>query len=292
MRLKPYSYIEISVETRSPESFQLRSVLCDMLEASGISSSALAFFEFRDSLRIAAYTRSFGILKKVESAMKRLRPKGFRLKSKVLAREDWLEKWQLEYHIMPLGRRFTLVPLWQKEKFRKGKEPIYLDPKGAFGSGTHPTTQLMIKLMEPLEGRFSSFLDLGTGTGILSVAARKLGAETIYAVDKDPGSVRAARFNLKTNRVKVDYLKTGDIMTMKCSRKFETVGVNVISAVLINAKKKILRWVGKSGYLIVSGIHLQNLGEVRRELAHPDFRCLKVIKKKGWAGILYKRKGK
>ncbi len=289
-RLKPHSYIEISLEKRGRFDVTSRAAISDCLYSSGVLPGTLVFFESRGSSRIAAYVRSFRLLQKIRKNTESL-PKGFRLKWKILEREDWLDKWQLEYQIMPLGKRFTLVPLWQKEKFNKlGRTPIFLDPKGAFGSGTHATTRLMINLMEKIPGAFESFLDAGTGTGILSVAARKLGAETLYAFDKDPASVRAAKFNFRANGIKAAYVETADLMRLSFKNKFRIVAANMISAVLIEGRKVLWGYVRPGGYLVISGIHLQNLPEVKKSFKQADFRCLILLKRRGWAGLLYQRK--
>lgn len=288
-RLKPYSYIELSIETRRADGAEAKPFLCDRLAACGIGPETLAFFESRSCFRIAVYLRSFRLLERIRAGLRGKLPRGFRLKWKVLEREDWYDKWQMEYQIMPLGKRFTLVPLWQKEKYRGGRSPIYLDPKGAFGSGTHPTTQIMIALMERLEGRFDSFLDAGTGTGILCVAAKRLGAETVFAFDLDPGSVRAAKFNLRANGLAADYLRIADLFHPEFRRRFALVGANMISTVLISGRPVLQRQVRPGGYLAVSGIHLQNLAEVRKAFEGKNFRCLKILRKRGWAGLLYKK---
>ncbi len=325
MKLKPYSYLEVTLEAADRDS-ALRARLADYFSGFGIKLSSLVYFEpDNGGQKVAAYLRSADIFPKIRARFKKAFPKGVRLKKRLLVREDWFDKWQNEYQIMPLGKKFTLVPLWQRKKYQvlnchreeaKGRRgdlafkskiaspqkngarndgfsvrvPILMDPKGAFGSGTHPTTQIMAELMERLGGRFKSFLDLGCGTGILSILAAKLGAEAIWAVDNDAGSVKAAKYNFKVNQIKAQKVWRGDIRKIASREKFDLVGANMISTLLLEAKKVFFGHVRKGGWLIVSGIHLENLKDVRRNFKHPSFRCLAVIKKRGWAGLIFKKK--
>lgn len=290
-KLQPYSYLEVVLEAPNRDK-TVRARLADYFTGFGIKPSSLVYFEpDKGGQKVAAYLRSTKIFSKIRARFKKAFPKGVQLKKRLLVREDWFDKWQNEYQIMPLGKKFMLVPLWQRKKYEEGRlQPIFMDPQGAFGSGTHPTTQIMAELMERLDRRFDSFLDLGCGTGILSIIAGKLGAETIWALDNDAGSVKASKFNLKVNQVDAQKVWRGDIREIGSWVKFDLVGANMISTLLLEAKKVFFGHVKKSGWLIVSGIHLENLKDVRRDFKHPSFRCLAVIKKRGWAGLIFRRK--
>lgn len=291
-RLPPQSYIEAALEWEDHDSERVAAAR-EFFDRCGISPASLAMFRIQARTRVAAYTRSRRELKRIQKSFKTARPQGTRLKCRVLAREDWFDKWKLEYQVMPLGRRFTLVPEWKRKRYkppRRRTHPVFLDPKGAFGSGGHSTTQIMVSLMERVAGRFESFLDVGTGTGLLSVIAVHLGASAVWAFDNDAGSVKAARYNMTLNGVSPEKLWAGDLKDLKGRKTFELVGANLISSVIIEHRDSIFRRVKQGGYLILSGIHLENFETVRRRLKHDSFRCLHVMKKKGWAGLLLKKK--
>ena len=287
-KLGQYQYIEVKLDLQHSDQ-KKRALGTDFFVSCGVSSSDVVFFERKTVSYLAVYLHSFRRLQKIRVAFKKTKTKGFRLRYKILAREDWFDKWQQDYQIMPLGKRFTLVPLWQKKKFKGKKIPLYLDPKGVFGSGSHPTTRMMVTLMEQVNGKFESFLDLGTGTGILCLVGHHLGAKRILALDRESLCVKAAKFNLKQNGVKAERVWRDDIRTVKKIGSFDLVGSNVISNMLVAGKKSLFGHVKKGGYLIVSGIHVYNLASVRRDFQDKRFRCLRVLKYRGWVSLLFKR---
>lgn len=284
--LKKDSYIEIVVKRRNPEPVW-KAKVADLFEEGGFDRSGLVISEWKGDFQTAAYLRSARTAKRLEACLRRGR---LRPRLRVLEKDDWLEKWKLDYHIAPLGRRFAIVPLWEKEKWRGGtREPILLDPGSAFGSGMHETTSLVLRLMETLTGRFDSFFDVGAGTGILSIAARRLGARVITGIDLDGPSVRAARRNMTLNGIRDARMVTSRMEAFRPGRRFDLVGCNVISDVLLRNAGRLVSWVRPGGWLIISGIHLKNLGGVRTDFPRPSLKCLKVLKGRGWAGILYRK---
>lgn len=183
-----------------------------------------------------------------------------------------------------------IVPLWEKTKYRPGKRwPIYLDPRGTFGSGAHETTRLIVRLMEKLDGRFSSFLDIGMGSGILSVAAWRLGAQTLWGFDCDGNSVKTARVNLLANQCKVAQFFQSDIARFSCRKQFDLVGANLDTNLLRRYKNKITASVRLNQYLIISGILARNFREIRPEFRDAPLRCLKILKSRGWISAFYQR---
>lgn len=208
----------------------------------------------------------------------------------MLKRRDWLDKWDAYFHIKNFGNKFVIVPIWEKKKFKKGSRiPIYLNPLGAFGTGCHETTRLMGALMEKLQNRFEDFFDAGTGTGILSVLAFCLGARRILALDWDSASVQAARYNLRENRCRGARVLKADIITFMKKSSFDLVGANLLSALLVEQKARIMDLVRRKKFLLVSGIGLEHLHAFRRDFASRHLKCLKILKGKKWAALLYQR---
>src|SRR6185436_12087771 len=122
-------------------------------------------------------------------------------KYQTVAEADWAEAWKVNFHPLRLGRRLMIVPAWLNPPLEPEDIPIRIDPGMAFGTGTHPTTQLCLAAIEKHLRPGQAVLDLGTGSGILSVAAAKLGAGPILALDIDAEAVRVARENTALNGV-------------------------------------------------------------------------------------------
>src|SRR3989338_1278897 len=140
--------------------------------------------------------KSWDILK----VLRALKLKNVKLVGKVLKKKDWALKWKDNFKPFILTRTFGIVPMWQKGTYTfRGKVPIYIDSDLAFGTGLHPTTKYMARIIERTRGRFKSFLDVGSGTGILSIIAAKCGAKIIDAVDICPEAVKVARGNFMEN---------------------------------------------------------------------------------------------
>ena len=121
------------------------------------------------------------------------------LESSSLKDQDWGEQWKKHWSSFPLGRRFFVVPSWSDSVCPDDREPIYIDPGQAFGTGTHETTQLTIEAMEVWMEPRMIVLDLGTGSGILAIAAKLLNARSVHGCDTDPVAIAVARDNLERN---------------------------------------------------------------------------------------------
>jgi len=215
-------------------------------------------------------------------------PFAFRVKR--LKRHDWFDKWKRDYHIKSLGAKFMIVPVWERSKFRLGRRiPIFMEPGSAFGSGYHETTRLMIRLLESLAGKIGSFLDIGCGTGILSVAAAKLGAGKITGYDNDSPSALVARKNFCTNNCKNGTFFFAQLKRSKVSGHFDTVGANLLSKTLLEHRARIVARVRPGGHLLVSGIALQNFAAFKRGFSGAPLRCLKILHGHRWAAVLYQK---
>ena len=118
-----------------------------------------------------------------------------------LAETDWANAWKASYHPLRIGERFLVIPAWERQTVQPGSTdlPIYLDPGMAFGTGLHPSTQLCLRLMEAVVKPGQRVLDAGCGSGILSIAAARLGARAVDAFDVDPIAVRATEENARLN---------------------------------------------------------------------------------------------
>ena len=259
--------------------------------AAGISSGewAEAFHQGRFSLNYYATRR-----KKARSLRNRFladRPSGIRFCIRHLGRSDWFDKWMQDYHVTPVGKRFVIVPVWERHKVPVSKRiSILLDPKSAFGSGLHETTQLALKLLERLKVKDRRVLDIGTGTGVLAVAAAKLGAISVDGIDSDKGSAVEARENFILNQCRNGHFRRADLRKLAPSKSYDGVLANLFSSLLIRERKKIAALTGAGGFLIVSGILKRTEREFRRVFPVPGFSCKMVLRGRRWFAACYQKK--
>lgn len=176
---------------------------------------------------------------------------------RIVKEEDWAEAWKAHYHPLRVGRRLHIHPLWIEVETNPGDVVIALDPGMAFGTGTHSTTQLCLAALEDLTQPGARVLDLGCGSGILSIAAAKLGAAQVLALDIDPVAVEAAQHNVEQNGVgdKV-MVQQGSLETVvTSSRRFDLVVANILARVIIDMRNQHLGDVVRPGGLaLFSGI--------------------------------------
>jgi ribosomal protein L11 methyltransferase len=187
-----------------------------------------------------------------------------------IADQNWMEAWKQHYRPIPIGRRLLILPAWL-ESPEPERVAIKIDPGMAFGTGTHPTTQLCLGLMETVfENRESSsdfrVIDVGCGSGILSIAALKLGATAVLGVDIDPESIRNSRENAETNGIGNELVlglgSVGEILEGKFPwRSAKLVVANILAPVIIRLfDGGLAELLEPSGTIILSGI-LQEQGQ-------------------------------
>ncbi len=195
-------------------------------------------------------------------------------------REDWAESWKRHFHPLEIGKKLLVKPSWSKKCPAKNQAVVILDPGLSFGTGQHPTTAFCLRQIAaaaPARPRgdggvaaTKSFLDIGTGSGILAIAAVKLGYAPVHAFDFDPESVRVAAENLRKNRVANRVkLRRGDVtrLPLKPARQFDLVCANLISNLLIAERRRIVNWVRPGGTLVLAGILAAEFGEVAAAFA-------------------------
>lgn len=205
-----------------------------------------------------------------------------------VAEEDWSETWKERYHPIPIGRRLLIMPAWLAAP-AGDRLAILLDPGMAFGTGTHPTTQLCLAALEDYLQPGDTVVDLGSGSGILSIAAAKLGAARVLAIDIDTDAVRAAAENIQRNQVQwVVEVHQGSLpMVMaECAGGADLLVANILANTLEDMAASGLGLVVRDGgTAILSGILADQAQSVidaceahglkwRRSLAQEDWRAL------------------
>ena len=194
-----------------------------------------------------------------------LRPIG-ELRTRVIHEADWAEVWKAFFPVLRVGRRLVIRPTWRRHRARPGDVVLALDPGMAFGTGLHPTTRLCLAALEPLDegGRLAeaSVLDVGCGSGILAIAALRLGAASALGVDTDPIAVESTLANARKNRLARRLrARTGSLPTG--AGPFDVVLANLIAGVLVPLAPALRDELRPGGTLVASGIFVDRVADVR-----------------------------
>lgn len=207
-----------------------------------------------------------------------------------LRESDWKTKWKKDFQAFQLTKKIMVVPTWQKKKYIKRRgEKIYIDSTVAFGTGLHATTKFMSNLIEELEGKFESFLDIGTGTGILSLVALKNGALRIKAIDIDKEAVKVAKDNFIKNGYNPAVVQFGNIQFLKKFVPADLVAANLMTQDLIRFQHQIFKLVLPGKFLAVSGISQENLPLLLKAFKKLPLKVKKILRNKEWSAVLYQR---
>lgn len=286
----PHSYYELSFHLpikKTQSIFRVR----DFFIKNGVPESEIVQSVFKSKEIVSCFTSS-GVFC---SQMKKKAAVAFPdipFHQSHLKRSDWFDKWVRYFRRQKIGKRFLVIPSREKNPSdqKSSRLIIYLDPAGAFGSGSHETTRLVLALMEHSKRRWRSFLDIGTGSGILSIAAYRLNPKALVtAIDSDPVSTLAARRNFKMNEMRSFTLLTQDLDHWKARRKFDLIAANLTSAELQQSQESIARRLKLSGILIVSGILRRNFQNFLSEFRSRSLRLLKKYPGRQWSAALYEK---
>lgn len=206
-----------------------------------------------------------------------------------LAEQDWAENWKKYYEPTRISHDLTIVPSWTDYEAKTGEKIIRLDPGMAFGTGTHPTTKMSLFALEQVLRGGETVLDVGTGSGVLSIASSLLGAKSIYAYDLDEVAVRVAQENIDLNagteniHVATGNLLQGvDIMT-------DVIVANILADILINMTEDAYRLVKDEGYLIMSGIISEKWEMVRESAEKAGFFLETHMIQGEWNACVFKK---
>jgi len=193
-------------------------------------------------------------------------------------REDWAESWKRHFKPIEIGGALLVNPSWSKRLPRKNQALVILDPGLSFGTGQHPTTAFCLQQivaavcdrrsrLPQVAASSKSFLDIGTGSGILAIAAAKLGCHPVHAFDYDADSVRVARANARANRVQPSLIiEHGDVskLRLRPARKYDLICSNLISDLLIAEKRRIAAQLNRGGTLVLAGILKKEFPQVQK----------------------------
>ena len=213
-----------------------------------------------------------------------------------MAEENWEDSWKENYPPQPVGNRLVVLPYWLADTDASGRIPVVLDPGLTFGTGAHPSTQMC---MEALEERLlpgSRVIDLGSGSGILSIAALRLGAKEAICVDIDPKAEGIAEENAAYNGFGRDVFRacTGNVsedtplMRELCAKNYDVVLINIVADVILSLLPALHRLLQRETIVICSGILDTRLPEIYEGLKEAGLQVLETKAKEDWRCVVAK----
>ena len=210
-------------------------------------------------------------------------PPVFELKQ--VQEEDWAEAWKSYFKPEHIGK-IVIKPSWEEYSPLPNEFVIELDPGMAFGTGTHPTTRLCLKMLPEVVTSETVLLDLGTGSGILALAAAKLGASKIVATDIDPLAVRVAKQNfIRNGAEELIQVYESDLLERPLPTKFNMVIANIITNAILQVVPHISKVLEKGGLFLASGIIEERFDEVKTALEQHGFILDQYISEDSWIGL-------
>ncbi len=205
--------------------------------------------------------------------------------------QDWENSWKQYYAPIPLGR-ITIIPAWKKDEYKlsDGEIGVYMDPGMAFGTGTHETTRLVIKLLDKYMCEGASVLDVGTGSGILAICAAKLGAGKVFACDLDPVAVKVARENVRDSALTNIQVEVSDLLRSveRTDGGYRVVMANIVADIIMRLNPDIKKYMAEDGVYIISGIIMPRAEEVKESLDACGFDIIEMISENDWCAMAVK----
>jgi len=214
---------------------------------------------------------------------------------RIIKEEDWLTSWKKYWAPELVGNHFLILPSWidLDEKYND-KQVIKINPGAAFGTGNHPSTYLCLEKMENILFSDKKVLDIGSGSGILSIAAKLLGAREVCAVDNDYLAINSTNSNFELNFGNLDNLNTylgsfNEVVLKNQLKKFDFVFCNILAEIIKKMIPDIYKCLINNGEVIFSGILVSQKDEIIKILIHNDLKLLDVSTRKDWVCISAKK---
>lgn len=208
-----------------------------------------------------------------------------------ISEKDWSDNWKAYYHATRITRHLTVVPAWESFLPQQEHEyPIFLNPELSFGTGTHPTTKLMLQALETVVRGGETMLDIGTGSGVLSIAAKQLGVAQILATDVDDDAVQVARDNLLVNPIAQDVkVIVSDLMAGVDSAPVDLIVANILADVIELLIPQIWGYLKPGGYFMVSGIIESNAHHILNQLTDAGYQVIQHNQMGDWHSFIVQK---
>ncbi len=202
---------------------------------------------------------------------------------------DWNENWKKYFHTSEIGEKLVIVPSWEEYDNKNGRIVLNIDPGAAFGTGKHATTSLCLTLLEKYVANDIEILDIGTGSGILGIAAVLLGAKKAIGVDIDAQSVKTAKENAEINKIsdKCEFI-VGDLAD-KISGKYKVVCANIVADVIIKLFDNVEDFMEEDAVFITSGIIDIRKDDVLKKAEEMGFTVYEERYKDNWCAFVFKK---
>jgi len=204
------------------------------------------------------------------------------LRTRWLSEEDWAHVWKKFFPVLRVSPRLVVCPTWRSYRPRRGEEVIRLDPGMAFGTGQHPTTLMCLSALEELLRPGMAVLDLGTGSGILALAAARLGATSVLALDIDPQAAVVARENVRLNRLEAVVRVEEGGLDEAPSAAFDLAMANISAAVIVEAAPALAAVLRPGGVLIVAGFSAESADRVSSAQTSTGFVVERALADGDW----------
>ena len=215
------------------------------------------------------------------------------LQTRIVNEEDWANAWKDYYHVTHIGRRLVIRPSWRDYTPRDDEVVIELDPGMAFGTGLHPTTRMCLEQVEQRVRPGMRVLDAGTGSGILALAAARLGAASVYCIDNSSVAVESAAANAAVNqlseRVSVVLGVLDDAEATRLAGQFDLVLANIIARVIGSIAAYLARVLTPGGILIAGGIIEERRHEAEQPLLDAGLNLVEQVMIDDWVTLIMQR---
>lgn len=271
----------------------------ELVEEKQKLETGITFF-LRDNLygkeQLAQIKSALAVIKEQE---KELDLGSLEMTMKNVQEEDWANNWKKYFKPFPVGEKIMIKPSWEELIAPTDKVILKIDPGHIFGTGTHETTQLCMELIETYLKKDDMVLDIGCGSGILSIASLLLKAKEADAVDIDPNAMEIAYENSDRNDIPREkyHVCSGNILEDEAlhkkysGKKYDMVEANIVADVIIALTKKVPDYIKDGGVFLCSGIIIERKDDVLSALTAGGYSILEVKEKKGWVAIAARYEG-
>ena len=207
--------------------------------------------------------------------------------------EDWANNWKQYYKPFNVGKKLIIKPTWENADNPENRKILEIDPASTFGTGQHHTTRLVMELLEDIIKTGDRVLDLGCGSGILSIAALLLGADNVCMVDVFQNAVKTASENVEQNNFCTEQYKAlcgniieDDSLRNQVGGDYDVITANIVADIIISMSPFFRSFIKPEGTLIVSGIITERLDEVKSALDENDIKIISVSEKEDWNAVV------